>query len=283
MNYRHSYHAGNFADVLKHVILARIVTYMKRKPQPFRVIDTHAGAGRYDLLGAAAEKTGEWRDGIGRLVDATPPPEIADLLAPYLDAVRNINEAGCRENALNFYPGSPLLAHYLMRGCDTLVANELHPEDGAFLKEELKGVRHAKVMSLDGWTAVKALLPPPERRGVVLIDPPFEESSEFKRLEVAIGQGLKRFAQGVFVIWYPVKDGGAADGFVSEVQQFAKPTVDVRLAVCKAFRGLGLTQTGVMVINPPYQLAGEMKTILPWLADRLAQDAGAGFRVEELG
>src|SRR5262245_49606000 len=178
MNYRHAYHAGNFADVFKHVVLTRIVEYLKRKPAAFRVIDTHAGAGLYDLSSEEAQKTGEWRDGIGRLLDAKLPDDIADILAPYLRAVRT----GEPEGALTHYPGSPVLARRLLRRGDVLAANEAHPEDRALLKAEFARDTQAKILEIDAWAAIKALLPPKERRGVVLIDPPFEEPGEFQRI-----------------------------------------------------------------------------------------------------
>ena len=283
MNYRHAYHAGNFADVLKHVVLTRVLVYMQLKPQPFRCIDTHAGAGLYDLASVEAGKTGEWRDGIGRIETAAAPADVAALLAPYLDAVRAQCGSTGTDGALGAYPGSPLLARQLMRPCDTLIANELHPEDGARLRDVLKGARYAKVMALDGWVAIKSLLPPPERRGVVLIDPPFESADEFLRLEAAIGEGLRRFAQGVFVVWYPVKDEAGADRFISAVRQFGRPLLDVRLSIGKRFRGLGLTETGIVIINPPYALAAELQTLLPWLQENLAQDSGAHHRLQALG
>lgn len=280
MNYRHSYHAGNFADVLKHIVLARVITYMKRKPQPFRVIDTHAGAGRYDLSAAEADKTGEWKDGIGRIFEAPRGPEIAELMEPYFAAVKSCNETA----ALRYYPGSPLIARYLIRDIDALIANELHPEDARLLKAELAGSRQAKVTLLDGWTAVKSLLPPPERRGVVLIDPPFEKADEFSRLATALGEGLKRFANGVYIAWYPIKDRAAADAFVSSVQKLeCRSMLDVRLAVAEAFAGLGLTETGVMLFNPPYSLGDELRLILPWLSAHLAEDECARFEIRALG
>lgn len=279
MNYRHSYHAGNFADVLKHIVLARVITYLKLKPQPFRLIDTHAGAGRYDLRGVEAEKTGEWKDGIGRIIDAPLSGVLAELVAPYLDAVRSVNASG----DLRFYPGSPLIARYLMRPTDTLIANELHPDDACLLRAELSRAPRAKVMTLDAWTAVKALLPPPERRGIVLIDPPFEKEDEFEKLVAALSDGLKRFANGVFVVWYPIKDPLSADRFASDVRGLGCPSMlNVRLATGRSFAGLGLMETGVMLFNPPYTVADELRLILPWLSEYLAEDAGACFRVEAM-
>src|SRR3990170_2352659 len=182
VNYRHAYHAGNFADVVKHVILTRVLTYMALKPQPYRVIDTHAGAGAYDLAGIEAGKTGEWHDGIARLLAASRTDTISALLKPYLDSVAAMNADG----GLKAYPGSPLIAHHLMRPGDQLVANELHPEDFISLQMALRRSAGCKVLNIDAWLAVKSLLPPKERRGVVLIDPPFEQSNEFSRLSDAM-------------------------------------------------------------------------------------------------
>lgn len=275
MNYHHDYHAGNFADVLKHVILARVVTYMKQKPRPFRVIDTHGGAGRYDLAGTEASKTGEWRDGIARLFDAELPPAVAELLAPYLETVRALNGA-----ELRYYPGSPLIARHLMRPDDVLIANELHADDFARLKEELRRFKSTTVLNIDARHAVKSLLPPKERRGLVLIDPPFEERSEFADLATAVGEALSRFETGTYVIWYPLKDEAAADRFVATATSRAGlEFLDVRIAVMKSFAGLGLTASGVLVINPPYMLEAELETIMPVLKDQLAEGSGAAFEL----
>ncbi|MBR2537226.1 MAG: 23S rRNA (adenine(2030)-N(6))-methyltransferase RlmJ [Hyphomicrobium sp.] len=280
MNYRHVYHAGNFADVLKHVILARIVTYLKLKPQPFRVIDLHAGAGLYDLTGEEAGKTGEWRDGIGRLRDADLEPGVRELLAPYLDTISAINGEG----AVKFYPGSPLLARALMRDCDTLVANELHPDDAMALKSALRRHEASKVTTLDAWTAIKALLPPPERRGIVLIDPPFEQPDEFERMTDAIKAGLQRFASAVYIVWYPIKNVIAANDMVDAVTRLGCPKMlDVRLKIAEPFPGLGLTETGVLLLNPPFSLKDELNLVMPALAARLGQDRGAAFTVAEPG
>jgi 23S rRNA (adenine2030-N6)-methyltransferase len=278
MNYRHAYHAGNFADVVKHAILARVLTYMKQKPQPFRVIDTHAGSGRYDLGGIEASKTNEWRDGIERLIDADMPAYVAALLAPYLDAVRSVNQPG----ELASYPGSPLIAHFLMRPGDQLVANELHGDDLEKLKSEFHRVDGTKVLGLDAWVAVKALLPPPERRGVILIDPPFESPDEFERLTESLGHALRRFANGVYLVWYPVKDQAASNRFVREVSQLGcSKMLDVRLSISEPFAGLGLTETGLLILNPPFSLKSELEVLLPFLSERLAEGRGAGFRLAD--
>jgi 23S rRNA (adenine2030-N6)-methyltransferase len=275
MNYHHDYHAGNFADVLKHVILARVLTYMKQKPRPFRVIDTHAGAGRYDLEGAEASKTGEWRDGIARIFEADPPSAAAELLSPYLEAVRAVNG-----NELKYYPGSPLIARHLMRTDDILVANELNGAEFARLKDELRRFKSTTALNIDARHAVKSLLPPKERRGLVLIDPPFEEKSEFSDLATAVDEALTRFATGTYLIWYPLKDEAAADRFVSAAT--ARPSLeflDVRLAVSKPFAGLGLTASGVLILNPPFVLKEELETVMPVLKELLGESAGSRFEL----
>jgi 23S rRNA (adenine2030-N6)-methyltransferase len=274
MNYRHAYHAGNFADVLKHVVLARVLTYMKQKPRPFRVIDTHAGCGRYDLFAEEPGKTGEWRDGIARIFDANLPNPAAGLLAPYCDAVRAVNSAG----ELRYYPGSPLIARQLMRADDVLVVNELNGQDFERLKGEFHRAKATTVLNLDAWHAVKSLLPPRERRGVVLIDPPFEDRDEFANLAAAIGEATARFATGVFLIWYPLKDQVAADRFLADATARAQlEFLDVRLAVCAPFAGLGLTASAVLVLNPPYVLRDELESIMPVLAERLTEGEGSGY------
>jgi len=278
MNYRHDYHAGNFADVVKHVVLARILTYMKLKPRPFRVIDTHAGAGRYDLEGPEAAKTGEWRDGIARLFEADLPAPVADLMAPYLDAVRAVNAPG----ELRYYPGSPLIARLLMRSDDVLVANELNTTEFARLKTEVRHFGSTSVLNIDAWRAVKSLLPPVERRGIVLIDPPFEEKSEFADIARAIAEAMARFATGVYLIWYPLKDVAVADRFLGEIITRSNlEYLDVRLAVCRSFAGLGLTAAGVLVLNPPHVLKEELAVITPVLGDLLQQGEGSSYRLHD--
>lgn len=274
MNYHHDYHAGNFADVLKHVVLARVVTYMKQKPKPFRVIDTHAGAGLYDLESEEAAKTGEWKDGIGRIYDADLPPAAADLIQPYLDAVRSVNGA-----KLRYYPGSPLIARFLMRDDDVLIANELAENEFQRLKQDLRRPKSTTVLNLDARHAIKSLLPPKERRGLVLIDPPFEEKSEFDDLNVALQEAMARFATGTYLIWYPIKDETAADRFLARATGGGAEFLDVRLTVSKPFAGLGLTASGVLVLNPPFVLEEELRILMPCLEELLAETEGSRFEL----
>ena len=283
MNYRHSYHAGNFADVLKHAVFALVLEYMKRKEAPFRVIDTHAGAGRYMLTSPEASKTGEWQGGIARLIgpDAKPlPARAARSLQPYLDAVR-------RENAgdtLSVYPGSPAIALGLMRGEDTLIANELHPQERLLLEDAIGGDRRAKVMALDAWVALKALLPPKERRGVVLIDPPFEEKDEFDRMAAGLAQALQRFATGVYIAWYPIKDPKPVARFHAAVAALALPkSLRVELMLQRPTDPDRLNGCGLVVVNPPYTLEEELGAAIPELSRRLASAAGgASWRLDRI-
>jgi 23S rRNA (adenine2030-N6)-methyltransferase len=221
MNYRHAFHAGGFVDVVKHLILMRLVEYLKRKPAAFRVIDTHAGIGRYDLTGEEAQRSPEWREGIARLLDRGLPPEAAALARPYLDVVRGENPDG----ALRVYPGSPLLVRKLLRPQDRLFAMELHPADAETLAALFAGDVQTRVIALDGWLALGSQVPPKEKRGLVLIDPPFEEEGEFGRLLAGLVRAHKRFPQGVYALWYPLKDSRERDSFVGALKQTGSPKV----------------------------------------------------------
>jgi len=282
MNYRHAYHAGNFADVVKHVILTRLVEYLKRKEQAFRVIDTHAGIGLYDLKGIEAGKTGEWTGGIGRLLgpDADPlPAAISDLLAPYLDVVRTSNPAG----ALNVYPGSPSLALALLRPEDRLVASELHPEDIELLRQSLRGDRRAKILALDGWQAIRALLPPRERRGLILIDPPFEEAGELDRLLTGLTDGLRRFATGTYMLWLPIKDQRPITDFERALKRLSlDKLLWIELRIAPIAPDTPLAATAIVMVNPPYGLTEDLSELLPFLTDRLAIASSGGWAIRKI-
>lgn len=278
MNYRHAYHAGNFADVLKHAALALVIEYLKRKEAPFRIIDTHAGRGRYDLNSAEAAKTGEWQTGIGRLLGpgATPLPAAARSMAPYLDAVRAENGG----QMLGVYPGSPLIARRLMRAQDTLIANELQPEERTQLKAVMGRDRRVKVMALDGWVALRSLLPPKERRGVVLIDPPFEEDRELMRLAEGLAQGLQRFATGVYLAWYPIKDPKPVARFHAALAAIGGPRLlGVELMVRRPVAADRLNGCGLIVANPPHTLSDKLERLLPEVTRRLGDGSGAHYRL----
>lgn len=279
MNYRHAYHAGNFADVLKHVTLALTIEYLKKKDAAFRIIDTHAGRGEYALNSTEALKTREWEDGIGRLLgpDAEPLPlDARGVMAPYLEAVRAQNP----QQGLSVYPGSPLIARRLMRNQDRLIANELHPDDAMALRKALAGDRRVKVLTLDGWDALKSLLPPKEKRGIVLIDPPFEQGNEFERLAEGLAAGLARFATGVFLAWFPIKEPRPVAQFYDRLSKLAVKTlrVELRLRGSEATGDL-LNGCGLIVANPPYALERVLAIILPELVRRLGRDPAAAFRM----
>jgi 23S rRNA (adenine2030-N6)-methyltransferase len=272
MNYRHAYHAGNFADVLKHAVLALVIEYLKRKPGAFRVIDTHAGIGAYDLAGAEAVKTGEWHDGIARLWQQPIPADISELLAPYFESIRSVNGDG----SLRSYPGSPFIARALMRAQDKLVVNELHPEDHQVLAAHMRGDSRVKVTHIDGWVALRSLLPPKERRGVVLVDPPFEAEGERQRLVSGLKDGLKRFANGIYLLWYPIKELGPAATLKGDVAALgAGKLLCAELFVHRPGDAQRLNGSGLLIINPPYQLDRHLSLLLPFLVERLAQSAGA--------
>lgn len=272
MNYRHVFHAGNFADVVKHTILMRILAYLMRKDAPFRVIDTHAGVGLYDLKGAAAEKTGEWVEGIGRLVERDLPKSAQALLAPYLDAVWAQNPDG----ELRFYPGSPLITRQMLRQQDRLMALELHPVDVEALRENFAGDFQVRVTHVDGWQALGTHLPPKEKRGLVLIDPPFEERNEFERMAQNLIKAHKRWPTGLYALWYPIKDAEDVDKFVAMLQASGIPKIlKLELTIRQPSEPPRLHGTGMIVINPPFVLEEEMRVLMPVLAEVLG-DEGRG-------
>jgi 23S rRNA (adenine2030-N6)-methyltransferase len=281
MNYRHIFHAGNFADVFKHAILTRILLYLSEKPQPYRVIDTHAGAGLYDLTGTLANRTGEWRDGIGRLISESGLPAGSELLKPLLDAVTAHNRSeDLRSGKLRTYPGSPAIALSVMRPQDRLTACELEPHAAAALVRNLKGDKRAKSVEIDGFSALKAYLPPAERRGLVLIDPPFEDKEEFDRLVTMIEVTQQKWPTGVYAIWYPVKDA-AAPAFVKNVRRLGIPKVlRVELHVT-APQSDRLTACGLLVINPPWRLADELAQLMPELVKLLRREGGGARSLVE--
>ena len=286
MNYRHAFHAGNFADVMKHTILALVIEHLKLKPSPFRIIDTHAGAGRYALDADAAMRTGEWRNGIGRLLAGDLPPEIARMLAPYFAVIRDANAVtpGTMEGMPAIYPGSPLIARGLMRRGDHLVANELHAADHAELARHFASDPQTKVLALDAWTALKSLLPPKERRGVVLVDPPFEEPGEFHRIADGLRDATRRFETGIYLVWYPIKDPKRVRTFRARLADLGIGKLAVaELLIRKPVNPDLLNGCGMVIVNPPYRLAEKLGALLPFLADRLAAGPGAEGVCDWLG
>jgi 23S rRNA (adenine2030-N6)-methyltransferase len=263
MHYRHSYHAGNFADVFKHIVLCALLGALSRKDKPWSYLETHGGAGAYDLAGEGATRTGEWRDGIGKLhgLGGAPP-----LLERFLDVVRGLNGTG----TLRHYPGSPLFAQALAREHDRLVFCEKEPEIAAELRENLKGESRATVHQRDGHEA-HALLPPREKRGLVLVDPPFERPDEFDAAAELVEKAHARFASGVFAVWYPLKNRHAAARFERRVARLsAEPPLRLALETGAAGEGQ-MRACAVLVVNPPFGVEQELAPVGTLLARLLAQ------------
>lgn len=277
MNYRHAFHAGNFADVVKHVILTRILAYLMRKDAAFRVIDTHAGLGIYDLFGDQAERTGEWQDGIGRLIHVKLPQQVEELVTPYLDAVRAQNPDG----TLRYYPGSPFITRHMLRAQDRLMGFELHAMDAERLRENFAGDFQTRITQIDAWKIFGTHLPPREKRGLVLVDPPFEEKGEFSRMVKSLVQGHQRWPGGTYAYWYPIKEPGEVDAYIKALKATGIPKIlRIELTIRPASTPPRLHGTGMVVVNPPYVLEGEMRTVLPMLAELLSDEARGRWSVD---
>src|ERR1700704_1522441 len=282
MNYRHAFHAGGFADVIKHIVLVRMLIYLQDKLTAFRVIDTHAGAGVYDLGSDQARRGGEWTTGIARIMQARFSEKTAPLIKPYLDIVRAFN----RERELQAYPGSPLIARALPRPRDRLTACEVEPKARKRLIDGLRRDTQARVVDLDGWVALPAFVPPNERRGLVLIDPPYEHKDEFERIAEGFAEAFAKWPTGSYLLWYPVKSRRASDSLARHVAEVvgagAAPGKCLRLefSVAPQAAGAGLNSAGLLIVNPPWTLAGELKAILPELEKPLGQGGAGRFRLE---
>ncbi len=279
MNYAHAFHAGNFADVFKHAVLCRILHHLRGKPAPFRVIDTHAGAGLYDLGGPEAARSGEWHDGIERLLQAALPAPAAELLAPYLELIGALNERG----RLASYPGSPAIVRAWLRAQDRLIACELEPQAAAALARNMRGDERIKTLAIDGWTALSAYVPPKERRGLVLIDPPFEEERDFRRLAQGLEAAHRKWATGLYMLWYPIKTRTEPDALAKRLRRAALPkTLRAELTAKPLGDASRLNGCGLVLVNPPWTLPGELEILLPALAQALGQHGKGGFRLDWL-
>jgi 23S rRNA (adenine2030-N6)-methyltransferase len=279
MNYRHGFHAGNFADVLKHAVLARILVHLGHKESPFRVIDTHAGAGLYDLDADAALRTGEWRDGIGRLRAGLQGGDLDEWLAPYLAAVAAAEAQGRG----HLYPGSPMIALTLMRPGDRLIACEREPSAARELAANLRRDHRARAIEIDGWMGLNAYVPPKERRGLVVIDPPFEDRDEFARLAAAVAAAWRKWPTGIYLIWYPIKDRDgpqalARDLLAAGVTALLRVEIDVGTRPASTHLGAA----GLLLINPPWHLDDELARFLPALAAILGTGKGVATRLDRL-
>jgi len=279
VNYRHAYHAGNFAEVVKHATLARVVAHLRDKPAAFRILDTHAGAGVTDLAGPEASRTGEWRDGIGRLRAAALDGRARTLLAPYLDAVAACNAGG----QLLAYPGSPALVRAWLRPQDRLLACELEPAAASALVRRMRGDARVKIIKIDGWTALSAYLPPKERRGAVLIDPPFEQPGEFARLAEGLAVAHRKWPTGTYLAWYPIKDRRETDGFCRRLARAGIPKMlRAELTVGPDRAAARLAGSGLVVINPPWTLEADLVVLLPVLARVLGRERPGTFHLDWL-
>lgn len=274
MNYRHSYHAGNFADVLKHALLCWIVRYLQQKEAPLALIDSHAGAGLYDLDGTEAGKTGEAENGIVRLLARDDAPA---ALKPYLDLVRAAN---AQAPGRRLYPGSPALMTAVARKSDRVVAVELHPDDAKVLSETLEAKPRLQVVTGDGYRVLHKQVPPIEKRGLVLIDPPFEAEDEFERLAKAFIAAHRKWPTGVYMLWFPIKHEDDAARFTAELANAAIPKLT--LVTLDVARAEGLSATGLILANAPYTLEAEWRDTMPWLAQTLAQGATPTSTLESL-
>ncbi len=268
MNYQHSFHAGNFADILKHVVLMRILTHLGVKDAPYRIVDTHAGAGRYDLGSEEAIRTHEWKDGVARLDRSPLSAAVEELLKPWREAVATARERHGAET----YPGSPWLCRHAMRAEDRLIAAELHPSTYRRLAATLGRDSRCKALAIDGWTALRANVPPRERRGLVLVDPPFEQKDEFQTMAAECIAAHRKWATGIYALWYPIKDRRAAGEFVGAIEEAGiGRLLRLEIDIDRPEAAGGLSATGMLIVNPPWKLAEEARVLLPALTERLAQ------------
>ncbi|ELY2678560.1 23S rRNA (adenine(2030)-N(6))-methyltransferase RlmJ [Cronobacter sakazakii] len=269
LSYRHSFHAGNHADVLKHTVQSLIIESLKEKEKPFLYLDTHAGAGRYLLSGEQAERTGEYLEGIARIWQRDDLPA---ELAPYISAVSHFNRSG----QLRYYPGSPLIARQLLRPQDSLQLTELHPSDFPLLRGEFQKDERARVERADGYQQLKSKLPPASRRGLILIDPPYEIKTDYQAVVQGISEGYKRFATGVYALWYPVVLRNQIKRMMNDLEATGiRRILQIELAIRPDSDQRGMTASGMIVINPPWKLEQQMATLLPWLHKALVP-AGTG-------
>ena len=272
MNYRHAFHAGNFADVLKHSVLARVLVHLKRKDAPFRFIDTHAGAGRYDLSQGEARRSPEWREGIARVLTARSPAPVGEILRPYLETVGPHDSEGRPAS----YPGSPAIAQTLMRAQDRIALCEANPEEREALIAGLGRDRRLSIVGTDGYVALNAYLPPKERRGVVLIDPPFEVPGESESILRALERALRKWPTGTYMVWRPIREPRADARILNAVAALGAPNI-LRLELDIGPGPIGaqgqepLTRAGLLVVNPPHLLFDEARKLMPWLAQTLGR------------
>lgn len=281
MNYQHDYHAGNFADVVKHVILMALLTSLSKKDTSYAFIDTHAGAGCYDLFSDSAKKGKEYQNGIEKVIHADNPPP---LIKDYIQLVHNVSNelTHSKYASLQYYPGSPLIARKLLRPNDRLIACELHPQTYQSLRETFAGDKQAAIHHMDGFQGLKAFLPPKEKRGVILIDPPYEDPEEFMQIARVLPVALRRFENGVYAIWYPIKEAAKLTRFYRVLKETIQhPILGIELTIFPEIPN-HLNGCGLAVINPPYQFDTSVQELLPWLWNALTINGQGQFRTFEV-
>ena len=271
--YRHAFHAGNHADVLKHCVLQQILLYMNQKDKPYWVIDTHAGAGMYSLASDYANTKSEYLDGVARLWECDDLPEV---LNEYMNLIQLCNNKG----DWTLYPGSPEVIRRTIRADDRMRLFELHPTDFEILEENFERDRQAKLFKSDGFASLKALLPPPTRRAVIFMDPPYEIKSDYPKVVDALQEGLSRFAEGVYVVWYPILTRGDHIRMIESLRKLSEKTLNIAMTVQEPDeKGFGMLGSGLFVINPPWTLKDTMQDIMPYLVEKLAQYPGASYDI----
>jgi 23S rRNA (adenine2030-N6)-methyltransferase len=278
MNYSHSYHAGNFADVFKHIILLALIKSFLRKDKPFCYLDTHAGSGVYDLFAESAQKTKEYKTGVEKLFHKEHLPP---LVKQYLSCIQRINNRLTQSiiSDLRYYPGSPTLAHYFLRPQDRMILNDLHPQEAQTLKRDYAKDSRVSVHTADGYQSLKAFLPPKERRGLILMDPPYERPHEFADIVTALPTALKRFETGTYAIWYPIKDRLHIDRFHRAIKAAVQQPVHVvEMSIYQEVSPLHLNGSGMLIINPPWEIDHQIQDFLPWLWKSLSNQGQGQFR-----
>ena len=272
--YRHAFHAGNHADVLKHCVLQQVLAYMNQKDKPYWVIDTHAGAGMYSLASDYANIKAEYLDGIARLWDCQNLPEV---LQEYVDLIQLCNTKG----NWTLYPGSPEVIRRSIRPDDRMRLYELHPTDFDILEEHFDRDRQAKVFKGDGFASLKALLPPPTRRAVVFMDPPYEIKSDYPKVVEALREGIKKFAEGVYVVWYPILSRGDHVYLIDQLGELSDKKLNISMTVQEPDpQGFGMLGSGLFIINPPWTLGEKIESVMPYLTEKLGQFDAASFQID---
>lgn len=278
MNYRHSYHAGNFADAFKHIVLIALIESLQRKEKGFCFLDTHAGIGCYDLFSSTAQKSHEFDTGISKILAQPNPPA---LIQKYLACVQAVNYSHTKK--LRYYPGSPSIAHQLLRPQDRMVLTELHAEDFHSLRQIFPQDKQIAVHHQDGYQALKAFLPPPERRGLVLIDPPYEQADEITIVLAALAAALQRWETGVYALWYPIKEYHALERFHAAIKQkITHPALSIELSVYPENIATHLNGSGMLIVNPPWQLDEALNAVLPWLWEALCVNGNGRYAIKTL-